>query len=121
VIFDDLNPELARAANKPAPGEDRSITSRAQAGFEHLQKGTDDASAFGTSLNEKMIAGLAKRMASEVAPYGASVAFAFKRRRTDRGKNWSYCLIEFGQGSTLKFSVALDGDAKIVSMGFDSF
>ena len=121
VIFDDLNPDLARAASQPAPDEDRTVTSRAKAGFEHLQRGVDDASLFGVSLDAKMKAGLAKRMAAEFAPYGAPVAFVFKGRRTDSGMNWSDYLIEFGPGSTLKFSVALDGEAKIVSLGFDSF
>jgi len=121
VIFDDLNPDLARAARQAAPGEDRKVTAKVKAGFEHLQGGEGDASVFGAGLDAKMKAGLAKRMANQFAPYGAPVAFVFKGHRTDGGKNWSDYLIEFGPGSTLKFSVALDGDAKIISIGFDSF
>ena len=60
-------------------------------------------------------------MAAQFAPYGAPIAFVFKGRRTDGGKNWSDYLIDFGPGTTLKFSVALDGEAKIVSLGFDLF
>jgi hypothetical protein len=37
--------------------------------FEHLQKGTDDASLFGASLNAKMKTSLAKHMADEYGPY----------------------------------------------------
>jgi D-alanyl-D-alanine carboxypeptidase len=121
VIFNDLYPDLARAAARPAPDEDRTVTSKVKTAFEHLQAGTDDASLFGASLNTKMKAGLAKRMADEYGPYGAPTAFVFKGRRSDSGKNWSDYLIEFGPGNTLKFSAALDGEAKIISLGFNSF
>jgi D-alanyl-D-alanine carboxypeptidase len=121
AIFSDLYPDLARATTRPAPDEDPTVTSRAKAGFEHLQRGTGDGSLFGASLDAKMKNGLAKRMAGRFAPYGVPVAFVFKGRRSDGGKNWSDYLIEFGPGSILKFSVALDGEAKIVSLGFDTF
>jgi D-alanyl-D-alanine carboxypeptidase len=121
AIFDDLYPDLAHAASRPAPDEDRTVTSKAKAGFEHLQRGTDDASLFGASLDAKMKTGLAKRMAGRFGPYGASTAFVFKGRRSEDGKTWSDYLIEFGPGSTLKFSVAFDAEAKIISLGFDNF
>jgi D-alanyl-D-alanine carboxypeptidase len=121
VIFNDLYPDLARAATQPAPDEDRSITSKVKAGFADFQAGTDDASLFGASLEAKMKAGLAKRMADEFEPYGAPTAFVFKGRRSESGKNWCDYLIEFGPGSTLKFSVALDGEGRIISFGFDNF
>jgi D-alanyl-D-alanine carboxypeptidase len=121
VIFNDLYPDLADAATRPAADEDRTVTSKVKAGFESLQRGTDDASVFGASLDAKMRTGLAKRMAGEFEPYGAPTAFVFKGRRSESGKNWSDYLIEFGPGSTLKFSVALDGEAKILSFGFNTF
>jgi len=121
AIFDDLYPDLANAARRPAPDEDGTVTSKVKAGFEHLQRGTDDASLFSASLDAKMKTGLAKRMAGQFEPYGAPIAFVFKGRRSDSGKNWSDYLIEFGPGSTLKFSVALDGEAKIISFGFNNF
>jgi D-alanyl-D-alanine carboxypeptidase len=121
VIFNDLYPDLARAATRPAPDEDPTVTSRVKAAFEHLQRGADDASLFGASLDAKMKTGLAGRMADEYGPYGAPTAFVFKGRRSGGGKNWSDYLIEFGPGSTLKFSVALDGEPKIVSLGFNTF
>jgi len=121
AIFNDLYPDLARAATRSAPDEDLAVTSKAKAGFEHLQKGTDDESLFGESLNAEMKTGLAKRTAGEYEPYGAPTTFVFKGRRSESGKNWFDYLIEFGPGSTLKFSVALDGEAKIISLGFNNF
>ena len=121
AIFNDLYPDLARAATRTAPDEDLAVTSKVKRAFEHLQKGTDDASLFGASLNAKMKTSLATHMAGEYRPYGAPTAFVFKGRRSDSGKNWSDYLIEFGPGSILKFSVALDAEAKVVSLGFNSF
>jgi CubicO group peptidase (beta-lactamase class C family) len=121
AIFNDLYPDLARAATRPAPHEDLAVTSKVKTAFEHLQKGTDDASLFGASLNAKMKTSLAKHMADEYGPYGAPTAFVFRGRRSDGGKNWSDYLIEFGPGSTLKFSVGLDAEAKVISLGFNTF
>jgi D-alanyl-D-alanine carboxypeptidase len=64
---------------------------------------------------------LETRMAGNYAPYGASTAYVFKGRREENGKSWSDYLIAFGPGSTLKFSIALDGEGKVVSLGFDGF
>jgi hypothetical protein len=69
AIFNDLYPDLARAATRPAPHEDLAVTSKVKTAFEHLQKGTDDASLFGASLNAKMKTSLAKHMADEYGPY----------------------------------------------------
>jgi D-alanyl-D-alanine carboxypeptidase len=44
VIFSDLYPDFAHAASRPAPGEDRSVTAKAKAAFEHVQQGTGDES-----------------------------------------------------------------------------
>jgi CubicO group peptidase (beta-lactamase class C family) len=121
AIFETLYPDLAQAAVRPAPDEDRKVTATAEAGFDHLQKGLDDASLFGASLETKLRNGLAQRMAGQFGPYGAPTAFVFKGRRSESGKSWSDYLIVFGPGSTFKFSVALDGEAKISSLGFNNF
>jgi D-alanyl-D-alanine carboxypeptidase len=121
AIFNDVFPELARAAMRSAPGEDSAVTATVKAGFNHLQTGTTDTSAFSTTLDAKMKAGLAKRMGEQFGPYGSPTAFVFKGRRSDGGKKWSDYLIAFGPGNTLKFSAALDGDEKITSFGFNNF
>ncbi len=121
VIFDDLYPEFSRAASRPAPGEDPTVTSKANAAFGHLQQGSDDEALFSSSLNEKMKSGLGARIARRYAPYGASTRYVFKGRRSENGKSWSDYRIEFGPGSTLKFSIALDNEGKIISLGFDDF
>jgi D-alanyl-D-alanine carboxypeptidase len=121
VVFDDLNPGLARDAARPAADEDRAVTAKAKAGFESLQHGTGGGSVFGATLDAKLKAGLAIRMAGQFSPYGAPTAYIFKGRRSDNGKSWSDYLIEFGPGSALKFSIALDGDGRILSIGFNNF
>jgi D-alanyl-D-alanine carboxypeptidase len=121
VIFNDLYPDFAREARKPKPGEDPRVTASAKAAFEHLQQGTGDESLFGASLDEKMRTALGKQMAGQFASYGASTAFVFKGQRSDGGKQWSDYLIEFGPGSTFKFSIALDNERKVTSLEFDGF
>ena len=121
VVFNDLYPDLARAAAMPAADEDRAITTKVKTGFENLQHGTGDGSVFGASLDAKLKAGLATRMSGQFSPYGAPTAFIFKGRRSDNGKSWSDYLIEFGPGSTLKISIALDSEGRILSIGFNSF
>jgi hypothetical protein len=39
----------------------------------------------------------------------------------ENDRNWSDYLIVFGPGLSLKFSVALNEEAKVVSIGFNSF
>ena len=121
AIFTDLYPDFARAAREPKPGEDPTVTARAKAAFENLQEGSGDASLFGASLNAKLIAGVAAHMAGIYGSYGASTSYVFKGRRLDNGKSWSDYRIEFGPGSALKFSIALDAEGKVVSLGFDGF
>jgi hypothetical protein len=43
-IFDDLYPKLARAAMRPAQGEDLNVTSQAKAAFAALERAEDDGS-----------------------------------------------------------------------------
>ena len=121
AVFEDLYPDLASAASRPASGEDLPITERAKRGFDYLQKGAGDLSLFGASLEAKMKAGLSTRMSKEFGPYGAPETFIFKGRRLESGKSWFDYLVRFGPGSMLKFSAALDGDGKIVSFGFNTF
>ena len=121
AIFNDLFPPLARAALQPARGEDAAVTAKTKAVFEHLQKGLTDGALVAPTLEAKLKAGLDQRMAHQFGPYGMPTAFIFKGYRSDSGKQWSDYLIAFGPGSTLKFSVALGDDGKIVSFGFDTF
>jgi D-alanyl-D-alanine carboxypeptidase len=60
-------------------------------------------------------------MARKFGSYGAATAFVFKGGQVIDGKRWFDYLIEFGPGSTLKFSVAMDDEGKATSLGFDRF
>jgi D-alanyl-D-alanine carboxypeptidase len=121
VIFNDLYPDLARVAMRPAPDEDVNVTSKATAAFMALERDGDDYSVFSASLEAKMKAGLAQRMAREFGSYGAATAFVFKGRQIVDGKRWFDYLIEFGPGSTLRFGVAIDDEGKVTSLGFNRF
>jgi D-alanyl-D-alanine carboxypeptidase len=121
VIFNDLYPDFARAAMRPVPDEDLNMSLKAKAAFAALERGTDDGTIFSASLEAKMKAGLANRMAGEFGSYGASTAFVFKGQNSVDGKNWFDYLIECGPGSILKFSVAVDGEGKVTSLGFNRF
>ena len=121
AIFDDLYPDLAGVAMRPAADEDRGVTSKAKAAFAALERGEDDGSVFSASLEAKMNAGLAQRMARQFGSYGAATAFIFKGRQVTDGKHWFDYLIEFGPGSSFKFSAALDDDGKVTSLAFNRF
>jgi len=121
AIFDDLYPELARAAMRPAPDEDVNVTAKARAAFAALERGEDDGNIFSASLEAKMKAGLAQRMAQTFQNYGAATAFVFKGRQVMEGKWWLDYLIEFGPGSSFKFSVAMDDVGRVTSLAFDRF
>lgn len=121
VIFDDLYPDFARAARLAAPGEAPTATAKAKAAFAALERGEDDGSVFSASLEAKMKEGLAQQLARQFGSYGTATAFVFKGRQIMDGKRWFDYLIEFGPGSTLKFSVAMDGEEKVTSLGFDRF
>ena len=86
AIFDDLYPDLARAAMRPTPGEDVNATAKARAAFAALERGEDDGSRLSASLEAKMKAGLAQRMTHQFGDYGAPTAFAFKGRQVVEGK-----------------------------------
>lgn len=118
AIFDDLFPEIAAAADKPALGEDRETTAKAKNFFDGLQKADPDYSALATGLATNMKGGLAKRLADQFAPFGAPTRFVYKGLRSENSLRWYDYLIEFGPGSQLKFAVGLDDAAKIASISF---
>lgn len=118
AIFEVLYPDIAAAETRPGGGEDPVVTGKVRTTFLQIQGGTEDMPAFGARLGGKMQAGLAKRLAGEFAPYGAPTAFIFKGQRSDSGLKWFDYLIEFGPGSSLKFSIGFDDSGKIASLSF---
>jgi len=118
AIFEDLNPDIAAAAMRPSPGEDPTITAKTKAYFAQLQAGDQGSPYLAAKLNQKMKAGLAKRLADEFKGYGQPTAFVFKGRHTDAGKTFNDYVIRFGPGSLLKFGVAVDRTGKIASISF---
>ena len=118
AIFDDVHPDIAAAADRSAPGEDRDATVKAKAFFENLQRGAGDSALLAAKLDGKMNSGLAKRLELLFAPYGTPVRFVFKGRREDAGIRWYDYVIDFGPGSQLKFSIGLDGEMRIASLSY---
>ena len=118
AVFDALFPDIAAAAARPAPDEDADTSAKAKALFAAMQSGTPASPLLGTKLDAKMKTGLAKRLADLFGPYGAPTHFVYKGTRTGAGLSWYDYVIEFGPGSRLKFSVALDQEKKIVSISY---
>ncbi len=118
AIFEDLYPEIAAAAKKPAAGEQASITSTARAVFVALQAGKDDSSQLSAKLDGKMKAGLSARLAKEFLPYGAPTGFIFKGQRTDGALKWYDYTIRFGPGSMLKYGIGVDDAGKVAALSF---
>lgn len=118
AIFEDMNPAIAAAAMRPAPGEDRSVTARVKAYFVQMQAGDADSPYLADKLKKKMRAGLAKRLAGEFNGYGKPTAFVYKGTHVDAGVTFHDYVIRFGPGSMLKFGVALDKAGKISSLSF---
>jgi hypothetical protein len=118
AIFDDLFPDIAAAANRPVPGEDRDATAKVKTLFEDLQRGADASAALTAKLDGKMHAGLATRLEALFAPYGAPVRYVYKGLREDRGLRWYDYVIDFGSGSQLKFAIGLDDEARIASLSY---
>ncbi|HEX4386458.1 MAG TPA: hypothetical protein VH083_26065 [Myxococcales bacterium] len=102
AVFNQLFPEIAAEALRPAAGEDAAATASAHATFALMQHGSGDDSALAPKLGGKMAAGLAKRLSEQFGPYGAPEAFVFKGQRSDGGLHWFDYLIQFGPGSVLK-------------------
>lgn len=118
AIFEDLNPAIVAVAMHPSPGENPTVTAKAEAYFPQLQAGDQDSPYLAAKLNDKMKAGLAKRLASEFQSYGKPTAFVFKGTHVDAGVMFQDYVIRFGPGSMLKFGVALDKTGKIKSLSF---
>src|SRR5690348_11085662 len=118
AIFEDLDPAIAAAAVRPSPGENPTVTARTRAYFAQMQAGEGDLPYLATRLDNKMKAGLAKRLADEFKGYGQPTAFVFRGRHVDAGMTFYDYVIRFGPGSMLKFGVALDKGGKIKSLSF---
>jgi hypothetical protein len=118
AIFDDLFPEIAAAARKPAPDENREITLKAEKLFGALQRGEEENSVLAAKLATKMKDGLARRLADQLAPFGSPTRFIYKGSRSENSLQWYDYVIEFGPGSQLKFAIGLDAEAKIASISY---
>ena len=81
AVFDDLFPDVAAAASRPAPGEDADVTAKVRVLFAQLQRGAEGPSLLGARLDAKMKSGLGKRLAEKFAPFGAPERFVFKGSR----------------------------------------
>ena len=118
AVFDDLFPDVAAAAFRPAPGEDANVTSKAKELFAQMQGDGKNSSLFAAKLDAKMKNGLAQRLVEQFAPYGTPTQFVYKGSRPDSGLRWYDYVIEFGPGSELKLSVGLDDEMKIASFSY---
>jgi D-alanyl-D-alanine carboxypeptidase len=116
VAFENLYPDLAAAARKPAAGESEITTKAARSAFAQLQGKPGDISIFGGKLKPKMEGGLATRMAKQLSPFGEPSSFIFKGRRQDKDKTWHDYLIEFGPGNSLPFGVEMDAEGKVAGI-----
>jgi D-alanyl-D-alanine carboxypeptidase len=118
AIFDDLFPEIASEARKPASGENPEVTMKTKRFFEGLQTGSEDYSALTAKLATKMKDGLSKRLASLFAPFGLPTHLIYKGVRLENNVHWYDYVFEFGPGSQLKFAIGLDDGAKIASISY---
>lgn len=118
AVFDDLFPEVAAAATRPAPGEDASVTAKAKVLFAQMQGDGQAPSPFSAKLDAKMKNGLAKKLAEQFASYGTPTQFIYKGSRPGTGLHWYDYVIEFGPGSELKLAVGLDDEMKIASFSY---
>ncbi len=118
AVFNDLFPDIAAAATRPAPGEDPAVSARARAVFAQVQGGPQDASNFTPKLNAKLTAGLQQRLATAWSVYGQPESFIFRGRRTAGDVTWFDYLVGFGPGNLLKFGIGLDSAGKVASLSF---
>jgi len=118
AIFDDLFPEIAAAAEKPASGEDADVTKKTRKLFAELQNNAEGSLLLTEKLAGKMKGGLAKRLAGLLAPFGSPTRFIYKGARTETSMRWYDYLIEFGPGSQLKFAVGFDDAGKVASISY---
>lgn len=118
AIFEDLYPAIATAAVQPDKGEDPAKTRMAKAVFIQLQSGTMDSPYLTAKLNGKMKAGLAKRLADGLGPYGQPTKVVFKGTHFQGGFTYYDYVIRFGPGSLFKFGMGLDKAGKVASLSF---
>ncbi|HTA65503.1 MAG TPA: serine hydrolase domain-containing protein [Xanthomonadaceae bacterium] len=118
AIFEDLNPEIAAASHRPAPGEDPARTASLRVLFAGLQTGADHSDSLNDRLNGKLKTGLAQHLQEKFAPFGHPTAFVFKGQRSAADLQWFDYVIQFGPGSELKFSIGVDGAEKIASLSY---
>ena len=118
VIFNRLFPAIAADAMRPAKGEDRSITERAEAVFAGMQTGNIARGLLVDRLAAKMHS-QAGRWAAAFAGYGVPTSAVFKGTRPNGNATWNDYVLVFGPGVTLNFSVSVRRDGKITSLAFD--
>lgn len=118
AIFEDLFPAIAASAVQPAKGEDLAKTRMAKALFVQLQSGALDSPYLTAKLNGKMKAGLAKRLADGLGPYGQPAKVVFKGTHFQGGFTYYDYVIRFGPGSLFKFGMGLDKAGKVASLSF---
>jgi D-alanyl-D-alanine carboxypeptidase len=114
ILFADLFPEIAMEANKPAPGENATVTQTVREVFRELQTG-DNYERFIPHLKDKLGSGIGARYASEFRPYGPSTGEIFKGMRQDAKETWYDYVLEFGPGVFLPFSVKIGEDGAVTS------
>ena len=117
AVFDDLYPEIAAAAARPAAGEDPKISVMAQAVFAGLQSGTEDSADLTPHLAGKL-QGKSQHFAEEFGPYGKPTKFIFKGTHSGGGFTYYDYVIQFGPGSSFKLGVGLDTTGKVGSLSF---
>ena len=118
AVFEDLYPAIAAAAQRPGAGEDPKVTALTATVFAGLQAGAEDSPYLTPRLNGKLKAGLAKRLAAGLGPYGHVSRFIFKGRHEAGGFTYYDYVLRFGPGSVFKFSVGLVASGKVGSLAF---
>jgi D-alanyl-D-alanine carboxypeptidase len=119
AIFEDLYPEIAAAAARPAAGESPAITRSVKGAFAAVQAGSDSSPYVSAAVNEKLKGGAAKELSSQFAPFGQPTAFIFKGEKSVNGKERLLYLIHFGPGVVLQFLPHMESDGKVGGWMFE--
>ena len=112
VIFADLYPAIAAAAQTSAPGEKPLITQAARDAFAELQAGKNYG-RFNERLRGKLAGDAGVKFVKNLGPYGASSGAIFKGARQDAKESWYDYVIQFGPGVFLPFAVRVDPDGLV--------
>jgi D-alanyl-D-alanine carboxypeptidase len=112
ILYADLFPEIVKEANKPARGENATVTETMRDAFRELRTG-DTYERFAPHLKEKLVNGIGATYASEFRPYGPLTGEIFKGTRQDGKQTWYDYVLEFGPGVFLPFSVKI-GEGGVV-------